>query len=222
MISFKSDEKLVYDNISDTEERELKAQKQAIGENLIRLFYNIELNSCYIVEPEAIEIRNEYKKWLIEQYNATCEEDERIEIISREFKVMKLSCIYACLNHPKEYKIEVKDVEQAIISVQYLSEDFKAFKKFLQQKENDEYDKCYNFFKENIDKQFSMSDLKTKYFKEMGFTRKQFIEKFNSILDFVGEVAKQEGYFLERRSNANCNGYYYKLVKTDTSIGFDE
>lgn len=161
IISFKSDENLIYDNISDTEERELKNKKKDIGEKLISLFYDIDLNSCYIVEAGAIEIRNEYKKWLIEQYNATCEE-ERIEIISREYKAMKLSCIYASLNHPKEHKIEVKDIKQAIISVQYLSEDFKAFKKYLQRKENDEYDKCYNFFKENVDKPFSKTELKTR------------------------------------------------------------
>lgn len=49
------------------------------------------------------------------------------EIRSRELKALKISCQYACINHPKVLFINPGDMEMAIDTVERLSVDFIKF-----------------------------------------------------------------------------------------------
>ena len=157
-LTFKQPTNLIYKNFTDEEEREFYNQAKKLGQELYGIFSQIGQNTCYKLLPEAKELHNTYKELLIDAYN---EEDEpmlKAEIMSRDFKSIKLSCIFACLNHPNDLTIHETDLDQAINVVEYLSQDMKKFLSY-RPKTADIYDKVYNFFKEHANEEFKKTEL---------------------------------------------------------------
>lgn len=133
------------------------------------------------------------------------------EIISRELKALKLSTIYACLNHPAEFYIFQNDMEQAIDTVEMLSKDFKSFLNY-KPKRYDKYDKFYNFLAEHINEKFGKTQLVCHYYSYSGLSRDKFRSEFEKYMEVIAEMATQRGTFLEKTPINHNSGYSYSLI----------
>jgi len=213
-ISFQPPQKLVFKPFSDEEERQLNDRLKIAGKKLFDLFNQLPLNACYKLLPETKNLYNDYSKQKTEQYNEEKNEIKQTEIISRPFKVLKLSCLYACLNHPQEYVIKINDFQQAISTVENLSTDFGKFLVF-QPANMDKYEKAYEFLKQNIGKKFTKTQL-IKIFNGFNFNRDTLRQKFEEEMDAIQELATDEGYIICPIKNECKNGMYYKLEKCNT------
>ena len=149
------------------------------------------------------------------------------EIKSRELKALKLSCIYACLNHPAQFVINTEDIKQAITTIEFLSIDFEKFINYRPET-NDFYDRLFNFILENQGKEdITKHKLTYKYFKQLGISRKNFIDSFDDAIEIVKGIAKANDYTLIEQSINNNSGMKYYLQplisdNTNNIIPFDE
>ena len=186
-----------------------------INEKLIRLFINIPDNAVYKLTKEAYDnVFYPYKIQLTELSNKNNENDLiNKEITSRELKVLKLSGIYACLNHPKELVINEYDVQQAIDTIEILSKDLKKFIEY-KPKVNDGYENLLNFFIDNAGKSFTKTVLVSNY-RQFGFKREIFRKDFDEIMIIISEMANEKGYFLKRENINNNSGVEITLIETN-------
>ncbi len=140
----------------------------------------------------------------------------RKEISSRELKALKLSCIYACLNHPQELYIYQKDMEQAINTVEFLGCDFKTFLNHKLQYE-DRYDRLFNFFLEHKGEDFKKITLINECYQLSGYSKNKFRKNFDNCISIVSEIASEKGYVLNKKSiNHNSSNPYSSIeVKTE-------
>ena len=161
--------------------------------------------------PEAKELLRAYKLKLIDLFNTEEDSNLKTEYKSRELKALKLSGIYACLNHPRKTTIEIEDMQQAIDTVEYLSKDFAKFVNYKVAR-NDLYDDIFEFFKKNLNEPFTKYALTYTHKKEFSISRGKFIKEFDSIIDIVKGLAVENGYFLDSKPiNNNC-GMKYTLI----------
>ena len=134
------------------------------------------------------------------------------EILSRELKVVKLSCLFACLNHMNIAEISEIDVRQAISSIEFLSKDFERFVNF-KPKYHDCYDRIFEFFVENAGIAFSKTELINDYRNVFGISRDKLRSEFDKYMDTVQEIAGEKGYIIDKKSINRCSGCTYKLIK---------
>lgn len=158
-----------------------------------------------------------YTNYLVELINSTSDEILKKEIQSRELKALNIACMYACLNHPTEFVINECDMEQAIQTVQFLSQDLKLFLSFSPEK-FDEYDKFYNFLKRHEGTYFPKTFLINKHYHEVGFSRKALRSEFEKIVEILKEMADLRGYQLDRQYFHNNSGIRIGLNKKVNSI----
>ena len=213
-VSFKQPEKLKYTALTDEEERNFYKKAKNLGLELFRQFEILPKNSCFKLLPEAKELQNKYKSQLVDLYNEEEREMLKAEIMSREFKAVKLSCLFACLNHVNEQVINLNDMEQAISTVEYLSQDFKKFITYNPRKA-DMYDKVFEFFKNHLGEEFKTTELISKYYAEIGIGRDNFRRNFNDIIETVKEIASLNNYFLNIDGSKFKNGKAFSLVILD-------
>ena len=214
--SFQKIQKLTCANLSDEEERNIYKQLEELGKNLFDTFMQVQDNSCYKLMPESKDLLNRYKNKLYEKYNEI--EDRPLikkELLSREYKSLKLSCLYACINHPQELVINTTDMEQAIKTVEFLCKDFIRFTQYSPQLE-DKYDKAYNYLKQNYGKAFTKTHLVNTFSREFGFNRKKLRDNFNrEFYEVISDMAMADGYYLRSDSSNIRNGAYYFLTKME-------
>jgi len=213
-ISFQPPQKLVFNPFSDEEERQLNDRLKTAGKKLFDLFSQLPMNACYKLLPETKNIYNNYSKQKTDEYNEEKNGIKQTEIISRPFKVLKLSCLYACLNHPQEYVIKTDDFQQAIKTVENLSTDFGKFLVF-QPANMDKYEKAYEFLKQNIGKIFTKTQL-IKIFNGFNFNRDLLRQNFAKEMAAIQELATDDGYIITQITNECKNGTYYTLEKRNT------
>ena len=211
MISFQVDTKLKNVTLSDEEERNFYNQATELGKKLFSIFEAIKEDAVFVLLPEAKELLRAYKLKLIDSFNNEDDSNLKTEYKSRELKALKLSGIYACLNHPRKTTIEIEDMQQAIDTVEYLSKDFAKFVNYKVAR-NDLYDNIFDFFKNNLNKSFTKHELTYKQHREFGIARDKFIKEFDSIIDIVKGVAEENGYFLESKSINKNSGTSYTLI----------
>lgn len=228
IISFQPQENLQDECMTADEEGTFYKKAQEYGKNLFSIFYNLPFNTCYVLDADAKDnVLNAYKRELLNKFNKTDNELLKKEIKSRELKALKLSCIYACLNHPKEFVINKEDVIQAITSIEFLSIDFEKFINYRPET-NDFYDRLFNFILENQEKEeITKYKLTYKYFKQLGISRKSFIDTFDEAIEIVKGIAKANDYILIEQTIHNNSGmkYYLQPLTTDNEnniISFDE
>lgn len=207
--SFQEIPKLICTILSDEEERNIYKELNDLGKNLFDIFTQVQDNSCYKLTSEAKELLNKYKVKLYEMYN---EYDGKSllqkEVLSREYKALKLSCIYSSLNHPQELVINASDMEQAIDTVEFLSKDFYKFIQY-KPKLDDKYHTAYNYLKHNYGTGFTKTHLVNTLSKECGFSREKLRKEFEKeFYTNVQEIAEDDGYCL-RYDNAKHGAYYY-------------
>ena len=211
MINFQPERTMVYKPIPDKKLRELKTKLKECGRELFKIFQKIPHRGCYVMLSETIDVLNDYQGKLFKKYN---EEDDDIlkkEILSRHLKAVKLSNLFACINHPEELVIKPEDVQQAIKMVEYLSGDLKLLLNY-KPKMKDWYDRLYEFFKENIDKSFSKTEITTEYFRKIGIPRDKFRKCFDDLIQGVKDIASYDDYILFEDESPK-NGIYYTLKK---------
>lgn len=195
-----------------------------LGELFFETFEKIELNAVYTLTDEAYdEVLYPYITKLQELENEEENYLLTIEIPSRELKVIRLSAIYACLNHPCEFVITPKDVKQAIDTVEMISVDLRKFLK-LEQNLEVNCERMFEFFVENQGKEFITTDLKQHYFSRSGLSKREFNKKFNAVIEGVYLIANSRGYFLNETPAGNSGAKYVLIpIKSeDLSDGIQE
>lgn len=228
LISFQAPDALQDECMTANDEQIFYSNAQEYGKNLFSIFYNLPSNACYVLDADAKDnVLNAYKRELIDKFNNTDNELLKKEIKSRELKALKLSCIYACLNHPQKFVISKEDVKQAIATIEFLSTDFERVINY-KPKTNDFYDRLFNFILENQDKEeITKYKLTYKYFQQLGISRRKFLITFDEAIEIVKEIAKSNDYALIEQSINNNTGikYYLQPVITNNDnniISFDE
>ena len=227
VITFLTDKKLKNDVFTSAEHSQIHYDLMHHGEILFSIFSQVEFDTEFILSQEAKDnVLNPYKTFLNNEFN-NCDNDLlKKEIKSRELKALKLSCLYACLNHPQVNVIYENDVEQAIHTIQALSVDLKAFDNYKPVKK-DKYDGLYSFFVENIGKGFSKMELIDNS-RQFGFSRDKFRKEFAEIIEFIREIALGDNYILFEKPINNNTGREYSLCITNNgsdnvkSIGLNE
>jgi hypothetical protein len=135
------------------------------------------------------------------------------EIRSRELKILKLSGLFAALNHPTKLIIDETDVKQAISTVEQLSKDFKSFIDYKPLK-NDNYELLFNFLINNLGKAFLKTGLINRY-RDFGFKRDLFRKNFIDIIQIVAEMAIEKNYYLQKELVNNNSGLAISIVKNN-------
>ncbi len=217
MFSFQELKELRFKPLSDTEEREIYKSLENLGLKLFEIFLNIEFNSCFKLTPSAKTLLNNYKSKICELYN--CEPDSILqkEINSQELKALKLSCLFACINHNKILEIQEDDISQAIDTVEFLSQDFKKFLHFKPQID-DKYNKAYKFLRENEGREFTKTQLMQVFTSQFGFSREPLRRNFDEVMSAIFEIAQLDGYTIIYYNNKYKHGTSFNLVKNEFAI----
>lgn len=197
------------------EEKHYYATLEALGEkfnNILVTFLDIKC-ATFKLTDEGYGVFHQYRISLKEK--AETEDDSLSrEIISRELKALKLSCMYACLNHPEASYISEADIGQAINTIEFLGN---GIVDFLDNKQDVESG-CYNlfdFFLKNIGKKFNKTTLVKEHYSLSGLSRDKFRKQFDSIIEVVREIALDKGYILIQESVNRNSGNDYYLVSQE-------
>lgn len=220
VITFMS-KKEVYDIEKDPEKAYTSENKyyqdlKALGEKLFKIFDSVTPDTQYALQ-EKTYIKSFYS-YKINLEDLANKEDNSLlakEITSRELKALKLSTIFACLNHPAEFYILPNDMEQAIATVEMISKDFKSFLNYKPER-YDKYDKFYNFLAEHMNEKFGKTQLVCDYYRYSGLSRDKFRKEFEEYMDVIAEIATQRGAFLEKTAINHNSGYSYSLIYLQT------
>lgn len=214
VVTFFRDNKLKDIQMTYDEEKRFFEQAELLNKELFNKFFSIDDNACYVLEEETKDkVLNEYSSHLTNLFNNTEDEMRKREIKSRELKALKLSCLYACFNHPaNEYIINSTDMIQAIRTIEALSSDFKDFINY-KPKQKDRYDHVFDFFLQNKGKYYTKSNLIAN-FSQFGFSRRKMQTEFNDIIAFVSDIAQNKGYYLLQEQINNKSGMNYCLKES--------
>ncbi len=198
------------------QQREYFKSLHELGIKLFKLFSAVDSGAMYALTQETYcEVFYPYKMWL---EKCTDELEDTLlckEITSRELKVLKLSCLYACINHPKVLFIHPEDMLQAIDTIEMLSADFKAFLNH-KPKYSDKYDRLFNFFLENEGKEFSKTELINDHCQKLGLSRDKFRAYFDEYIDVLREFAAHKGYLLNEKPINRNSGTVYSMITMET------
>lgn len=217
MISFQELKDLKYSPLSDTEQRENFQNLEKLGQHFFEIFASIQFDTCYKLTPNAKNLLNNYVKNNYELYNS--EEDPILqrEINSRELKALKLSCLYACINHSQVLEIQENDIIQAIDTVEFLSQDFKRFLRYRPMT-GDKYEQAYKFLRENEGLEFTKTKLLKVFTSQFGFSREPLRTDFDRVMSAIWEIAREDGYTIIYYDNKCKHGTYFTLVKEEYAI----
>ena len=194
-----------------------------LGEYFFEIFKKIDLNAIYALTDEAYdEILYPY---ITRLQKLECVEENPLlvnEIPSRELKVIRLSAIYACLNHPCELVIMPKDIKQAIDTVEMISVDLCKFLKLDSNLESN-CESLLEFFIAHKGEEFT-TDLKQNYFRYSGLSKREFNKNFKALIESISLMATSRGYILNEALTGN-SGVKYTLISIqseDLSDGIQE
>lgn len=190
----------------------LKESKE-IGDKLFSIFNQIQSGNSYKITEETY--KQVFYPFKVQLNNLANEEEDSLlerELRSREFKALKLSCLFAVINHVNELTINPTDMRQAIGIVNLLGNDFKSFINIKPSYRKDLYERVFDFFKESIGKEYSMTELKRNHYNVFGCSRKTFDKEFGEIIKYVAEIATEKG-FLFNEIQIKPKGTKYSLTE---------
>lgn len=225
MISFQNQtNNLKHKELSKENTKQFLEQAEKIQDDIFKTYNLLENNSCFKFTSDAYYITlQEYSRECINKHNKTLGNINKSEIQSRPFKALKLACIYAILNHPTENVINDTDVIQAILSIEFLSKDLSSFGEYQKEIKTD-YDIFFEFFKNNLNQEFSKTELRKKakeYFRKNSeiigkrISNEHFNKNFNEYIDFISMSAEEEGFIFNIRTRANNNTLYKMFEKKE-------
>lgn len=192
------------------QEQQYFRRLEKIGKKFFLLFSKINKNAVYELTKEAFKAFHEYKITLKESVKIEENSLLRKEIVSRELKALKLSCLFACLNHPQEEFIYLEDMKQAIATIEMLSKDFKTFINY-KPRYSDKYDNIFNFFLEHKGLEFTKTELISKYRQVFCLSRDKLRAELEKYMDVVQEIAIQNNYFISKKPINRGSGLAYSL-----------
>lgn len=200
----------------------LEEQKQyfrdlaILGYKLSAVLEKVEFGAQFKMADETFE---EVLYPYISKLKALADKEENAlakkEIISRELKAIKLSCDYACVNHPQEHFITPEDMKMAIANIEELSRDFYKFNRYTPKYE-DKYDRGFRFFLEHEGVSYKKSELMTDYRQYLGISREKFSDCFEKYICIVKNIAYSKGYFLNEVSINHNSGREFMLIPLKT------
>ena len=124
VISFqKQQDKIIeYDKeVAFRKEQQFYKDCKKLSERFLEIFNKIPTNAIYEITEEALkDVHYLYRVKMEELENATEDVLRKKEIQSRQHKALKISCLYAALNHPTELIINEEDMQQAIDTVEFM------------------------------------------------------------------------------------------------------
>lgn len=185
-----------------------------------KIFLEIPENSTYKLTYDAFSVFYKYK---IKIKKLTDSENNSLlskEISSRELKSLKLSCLYATLNHPQDLQINPEDMEQAIGTVEFLSKDIKKFYRY-KPKYDDKYDQLLDFFIEHEGQEFTKTELVNNYHQEFGYSRDSLRKEFDNCMSALNEVAFLKGYYIKETPINRNSGNSYTLLRQNNDTDLD-
>ena len=212
------------DTMSFTIEKDGKKQREkekqayinakSISKKFYEIWDKIKPNSIYVLTDETdSKALHPYKLKISELCKQVNNPFLYREIQSRIFKVLKLSTIFASINHPTELIIKGEDVNQAISIVEYIAKDFVKFLSFFQDDNNSHEEKLFYFLQQNLGKEFTKTDIAHTHFKKFGYKKNTDISNdkaWEKLIDDTQIVANSNGYILVTK---NHNGWKIKLEK---------
>ena len=217
IVTFSEASKNKFVRIPQDELAKIHKNLELIGAELFDQFSQIPLGAVYIVPEETYEIFLDYWDEVTDLANELKKELLKLEVESRPYKALRLSAIFAALNHPTDLIIKSEDFLQAISTVEYLSQDFEHFIKYCP-KVDDVHDKIFEFLKKNIGITFKKGELTTRG-SEFGMGRDRLAKNFRNVMEIVSELAEVNGYQLLEKQNLRKNGFTYTLLKhTDIEL----
>lgn len=200
--------KTIDKNNNDSRVFELNALN--LGDKLFNIFVSIKNEAQFTLSKSANDIYIDYVNYLRKNaYNLDSLFEK--EFLSREYKALKLSCVYAALNHPGEQSIKDTDIKQAIYTIQTLSNDLSAFYNYRPETK-DIYNSYYSVLKNNLEQRYTKMDL-IKEFMKFGAGREKIRKNFDEIIDTLKEMAIDDGYRLDSKPINNNSGNEYFLYK---------
>ena len=204
-------------DIAYQKENEFYIQCEKINKKFKEIFEAIPMYGIYEQTQEAYkEALHPYIIKLKELEEKTENNLLAKEIRSRELKAIKVSCLLASLNHPKDLHIYKKDMLQAIELVEKLSKDIKEFINY-RQKTDDHYDKLWQFFLDNTGIGFMRTNLIYQQYHHFGLSRDKFKDRFDDYIEAIKEMATDKGYFLDVKTVNHNSGKMYTLLKIEES-----
>jgi hypothetical protein len=218
-ISFQPQQEWRCTILTDEEETALREELMVLGKELFSIFEKIEIGASYKLLPEAKMLLNDYKKKIQDKYNKTNNILLKREIRDRILKALKLSCIIACLKHPTEQFINEYDIQPAIDTIEFLSEDFERFVNYNAEC-NDRDFIAFKYLENHLGTAYGKTALIAELCKHCKYTRRGLVEYFNktgsnNFFSSINEIAKSNGYEFVTYENKNRNGMYYYLKKLD-------
>ena len=211
MVSFSQKTKSTFNSMTKQERQRLNNELQVCGEKLFNIFKKVNKGACYEITDEAYDIFNAYMDILTDKINDTDDVMVKKEIKSRQLKAIKLSGLYAILNHPNDLEVNKDDTIQAILSVERMSEHFAKFY-FFKPYIKDKYEDIYKWFRDREGQTFKKTELTKKYYQDFGYSRANFAKAFEQIMKGVKELAELDEYIFEEKK-IKPNGLEYKLYK---------
>ena len=209
--------------VDDDAEKEYQREKTAyncsyIRDKLFQIFLDIPDKAVYRL-PKSVskKVFHPYKRYIATLYNNTTDGMLKKEYKSRILKALKLATLYAAANHPKDLYIYEDDFEQAISMTEFMSQDFIRFLNYVNSQE-DNYDKIFSFFLNNIGKKFTKTSLVTDHYSEFGFKREEFRDDsfFEKVFEVVSEIATEKGYKLNIVKHNGYKIWLESALNTDT------
>lgn len=195
------------------EQRQYFRDMAILGYKLFAIIEKIEFGAKFKMTDETFE--TVLFPYTLELDTLADKEENKLlkqEIQSRELKAIKVSCGYACVNHPTEHFIYPDDMRMAIDTIEELSKDFYKFCTHTP-KHEDMYDKGFNFFLEHEGSSYKKNELITSYREHFGLSRDKFKENFDKYIDMVKEIAVSKGYFLNEIPINHNSGNEFKLIR---------
>ena len=212
-VSYRPTTNLVLEELSFEQIKDFEEKASIISEKLNKIFFSIGLNATFEVELEAYnEGLLQYKLQCKARFNNLENDIAKREINSRYFKALKLSCLYACLNHPETLKITLEDVSQAITTTEALGKDLDKFIK-LRPKNNDKYDNLFNYLKEHLGEKFKKTDFLNIFKQVDGLVRSDIKENFDKTFAEVSDIARNQGFHLMKETGYNNLGENIYLME---------
>jgi len=224
MFVFYAQNKLQEDTLNLQRKNELEQNIKTAGENLMEVFLvttkindNGSRKIIYKYTEKALEELQEYTNNCIRLYNETEDEMLQLEIKSRELKVLKLACLYAWINHYDYIAVTDNDVLQAISTVEYFSSGLQQFLSY-NIKQPDKYEDVFQFLQDNLGTRYNKTELCKICMNKFGFSRREFINEFNELMNYIEEMAYSKEYRLHSEEINKNRGKTYWLSKYSAGL----
>lgn len=210
ILSFQPRRQLKPIDKNKNDEKIFESKALNLGSKLFEIFKEISQEASFVLTSDADNIHKDYINYLRTNANNLDSLFEK-EFLSREYKALKLSCMYAALNHPREHIIKADDITQAIYTIQGLSGDLLTFYNYRPQI-NDIYNSYYSVFKDNLGCKFTKMNLIDE-FRKFGAGREKIRNNFDEIVEILKEIAINDGCTLVDKPINNNSGREYVLYK---------